>query len=207
MIETVTASVEVEFDEATHTYRVGGEVIPNVTRIIDPLYDWMHVPEDRLARKGLLGQAVHKATELYDKDTLDWATVSDEVAGYLEAWMKLRRELQIYVWPDLREKIVFDPVMGFAGTMDVECMFPADTSIVIADIKSGDPNPAHGVQTAAYALARRREANWSTYPKRRGFYLRPDGTYLNIPYNDSTDYATFAALLTLTNWRKRHESR
>ena len=75
---------DLEFDEDKHLFTVNGEIIPSVTQIlkregfcpgldfIDPWY---------LKR----GSYVHKATELFDKGTLNEDSLSHEIMPYLES--------------------------------------------------------------------------------------------------------------------------
>lgn len=190
----------IEFDSSKHEYRVAGVVVPNVTRILEPLCSWEHVPEDVLARKGDLGTAVHLATYYSDKGTLDASTVSDEVAGYLAGWHRFLAEKN----PTLihRERRVHHPDLGYAGTLDVE--MDLDGDLCIGDIKSGMKHRVHGVQIAAYALARKREEAWPIFPKRYGIYLfpDPDGRYELVPYTRASDYPTFCGLATIHHWRQ-----
>lgn len=201
---TNLADLPITFDEERHEYRVGGVLVPNVTKIVSPLYDWMGVPPDVLDRKAKLGTAVHMATEFDDKGTLDEETVSEEVRGYLNAWRRFRAETGFM--PTLNEQIVFHPELRYAGKLDRAGVFPGSPEAVdILDIKSGAEFDAHGVQVAGYALAFVAERQIRTYPSRRAVYLKPDGTYRMRRFTDPTDYQTFVALVTLTNWRIRHE--
>lgn len=194
----------VNFDPEGHVYRVGGVVVPNVTRIIAPLYDWTHVPPDVLERKSVLGRYVHEATEYDDKGRLDEATIADEIRPYLEAWRRFRRETGFI--PRLIEHKVYHPNLGYAGTLDRAGIFPtAADAVDIIDIKSGDEYDSHGVQVAAYAFAYVAERASATYPGRRAVYLNADGTYRQRKFTDPQDYPTFVALLTLANWRQNHE--
>lgn len=193
-----------EFDAAEHVYRVEGRVVPGVTRIIAPLYEWMGVPPHVLERKSRLGTAVHMATEFDDKGTLDEATLSDEVAGYLEGWRKFRRDTGFT--PTLIEHKVYNPDRVYAGTLDRAGYFPgAEDAVDVIDIKSGVEHDAHGVQIAAYGLAYVAERQLRTYPGRRAVYLSADGTFRQHRFTDPSDYPTFLGLLTVTNWRSRHE--
>lgn len=186
-----------DFDEASHTYSVGGVIVPGVTRIIEPLRSWEGVPPDLLERKSTLGRAVHLATEYDDKGTLDPESLSGEVAGYLEGWRRFRRETGFA--PTLIERKVYHPVMGFAGTLDREGDFGGQITII--DLKSGAKHRVHGVQIAGYALARKQEAGWITYPQRLAVYLTADGRYEIETYTRTSDYPTFIGLLAVNTWR------
>jgi hypothetical protein len=187
------------FDEETHTYRLGGRVLPGVTRIIEPLRSWEGVPLDVLERKSALGTAVHMATHFHDKGTLDESSLTDEVRGYLEGWRRFLRENAGRVKLQHRELKVCHRALGFAGTLDVEMLYDGD--LEISDLKSGMKHRVHGVQVAGYALARMHEQGWTNYPKRSAIYLFPDGRYERVPYTKASDYPTFLSMLNLTNWR------
>ncbi len=73
---------KIEFDEVNHIYRVDGRIVNSVTKILeeegltkywnkDPWY-WER------------GKAIHSATQMIDKCTLDWTTV-EQYKGFLEA--------------------------------------------------------------------------------------------------------------------------
>lgn len=190
-------SSKVVLDEDSHVYRVDGRVIPGVTRLLDPLCSWEHVPVDVLDRKSKLGRAVHLATEFYDRGTLDESSLSDEVAGYLRGWIRFREETGATAAH--RERLVYHDQLGFAGTLDWEGDYCGDLTII--DIKSGTKQRTHGVQIAGYALARRHEMRWSSYPKRRAVYLSPDGRYEAPPFTDPSDYQMFISMLNVHNWR------
>ena len=85
------------FDEVSHTYTAGGVVVPSVTQILAPLNDLSFIGPEVLAYKRALGTAVHKATELYDLGELDESSVADVVRPYLDAWIRLRTELQFEI--------------------------------------------------------------------------------------------------------------
>jgi hypothetical protein len=193
----VSARPAIFLDEDTHTYSVDGRVVPGVTRVLEPLCSWEHVPPDVLERKGQLGTAVHLATHFDDKGTLDEASLSDEVLGYVEAWRRFRREKRPTIL--LSERKVFHESPAFAGTLDREMALEGE--LTIGDIKSGVKHRVHGVQLAAYALARKHEAGWATFPRRLGIYLAPDGRYELELYTRANDYPMFLSMLNLANWR------
>jgi hypothetical protein len=193
-----------EFDAESHTYRVGDRLLPSVTQIIAPLYSWLNIPADILERKGRLGTAVHMATEYHDKGTLNEASVSDEVNGYLEAWRKFRRETGFF--PATIERKVHNVERGYAGTLDRAGVFPNEPeAISVIDIKSGAEHDAHGVQIAGYALAFVAERGLRTYPARRAVYLKADGTYHQRRFIEPSDYPTFLGLVSVAQWRAKHE--
>jgi len=78
------------FDEPSHVYRWRGEVVPSVTQILSPLVNYAMVPPEALERARLLGQAVHRMTELHDLDDLDEDSLTPEMLPYLAGWKKFR---------------------------------------------------------------------------------------------------------------------
>lgn len=187
-----------DFDEPSHVYRLDGRVIPSVTQILAPLVDYSMVKPEVLERARQLGQAVHRATELYDNDDLDEDTLSDEVYPYLIGWQKFRRECGFV--PLLREARFAHPSLGFAGTLDT--VGPVKGELAVIDLKKmATLGPVVGVQTAAYKeLCVRHGFNVIT---RYGLSLRQN-SYQLIPYTGLTDWHCFVSLLTLHNWKQKH---
>ena len=83
-----------EFDKDTHTYRYEGRVVPHVTGALQALQDYAGVPEAVLKRKAEIGDAVHYATELYDKGTLDMMSLPEVLLGYIQGYACFVRDTQ-----------------------------------------------------------------------------------------------------------------
>jgi hypothetical protein len=125
---------ELLLDE-NHIYHLDGRQIDGLT--------------STLAEAGLMGNfgtewhltkgtAVHLATELWDKGTLDESTVDPQIAGYLESWKRFRDE-QNYIPTHIEFKVV-NPILQVATTID---RLPGPY-----DLKSGAPEPWHILQVA-----------------------------------------------------------
>lgn len=133
-----------EFEEATHTYKLAGRIVPSVTQIINsiwPVHDAGAYYRER-------GNALHKAIELSDAGRLNWKTVHDEIAGKVKAWEKFRKD-----WPRpiiARELPIGHSVYGFAGKLDA-AFDGQDKFHVIADAKS-TLSPLVKLQIGGYAL-------------------------------------------------------
>lgn len=193
---------ELRFDEAKHEYTIGGRKIAGVTEVLQPLINYDRVPRDVLERACLLGQAVHKATELHDQDDLDIDSLSPEIVPYLEAWQRFCVECDFK--PVTIEQRVYHPTYGYAGTLDRSGIIRGEMAIL--DIKKMMTlGPVIGVQTAAYREAYNHplpREQWAT--RRYGLGLRPDGTYRLEAFNDPSDFAMFLSLLTIKNWKAKH---
>lgn len=190
---------ELLFDEATHTYRVDGVVVPSVTQILAPLNDFSMVSPADLEYARQLGTAVHKATELYDAGDLDESTVPEVVQPYLDAWIRLRRELPFEILG--MEKRVYHPAHRYCGTYDRLVKF--DDRRCMWDIKTGDLYPSYGPQTAAYKNAEEKQSG-KRIEGRHTIQLRDDGTYRIHEMKDPEDWAVFLSCLTLHNFRNKH---
>jgi hypothetical protein len=104
-----------EFDEEKHLFTVKGEVIPSVTQILRqegfcPSLDW--IDPWYLQR----GTYVHRATELYDKGTLDEESLSPEIIPYLESYKRARAEIGFTI--TAIELKLWHPVYRYAGIID-----------------------------------------------------------------------------------------
>ncbi len=184
------------FDEASHTYYFGGQLVPGVTSILTPLTDFSRVPPAVLEAASNFGKAVHLACELDDLGTLDEASLDPALAPYLAAWRKFSDDHQVQ-W-DLIEQPVYHATMRYAGTPDRFGLVNGVRTVV--DIKStAQLYPAVGPQLAAYA-----QAKMEPYAQRIAVQLKADGTYVPKTYKDPTDWPVFASLLTLRTWCKQH---
>lgn len=167
--------MELEFDAASHTYRYAGKVIPSVTQIISALglYEFDFVSRETLRVAAERGRIVHQCIEWYEAGELDVDSIDDELRGYFDAYLACKAD-GILPKPDATECRVFSKTYGYAGTLDQ--LFAG----WINDIKTGDPDPAHGLQLSAYWLALYGLMN---KPNRlTGTYLRRDGTYKIVDY-------------------------
>lgn len=190
---------ELLFDEATHTYTVGGVVVPSVTQILAPLNDLSFIKPEVLQYKRDLGTAVHKATELYDMGELDEESVADVVRPYLDAWIRLRRELPFEILG--MEERVFHPAHRYAGTYDRQVLLEGKRCIF--DLKTGAMYPSYGPQTAAYKNA----VEKMTGKRIEGRYaveLRDDGTYRLHEMTDPEDWQVFLGCLALHRFKTKH---
>jgi len=188
----------VDFIPDDHRYEVDGRVVPSVTQILAPLYDWSGVPPEVLARAAERGTAVHKACELYDLEILDEDGLDAEVASYLAGWKKFLVDTGFKV--ERVEVRVYSPTHEYAGTTDRTGRLGRNS--VLLDLKSGVITPVTGPQTAAYEKALT-EQTGAKFSRRYGLYLRP-GDYRLIRYDTTTDWLVFQAARNLMTWRQNH---
>ncbi len=188
------------FDESKHEYRWCGKVVPSVTQILSPMLDFSMVRQDVLIRAQQLGTAVHRMTELYDKDDLDIDSLSGELRPYLSGWIRFKTECEFE--PATIETRIYHPLHGFSGTSDRTGLIRGRMSVI--DIKKmATLGPVIGIQLAAYQALHSLDG-----PKildRYALGLRQDGTYRLKPYADRLDFPAFLSLLTLKNWKEKNK--
>ncbi|MCA3187664.1 MULTISPECIES: PD-(D/E)XK nuclease family protein [unclassified Cupriavidus] len=187
------------FDEASHTYRFDGAIIPSVTQILSPLNDLSMIPVATLEYKRQLGTAVHKATELYDLGELDEDSVAPVVRPYLDAWIRLRAELPFEILG--MEERVYHPVHRYAGTYDRLVILDGKRSVF--DLKTGAMYPSYGPQTAAYKNAVEK-ATGKRIEGRYAIELRDDATYRLHEMTDPEDWQVFLGCLALHRFKNKH---
>ncbi|MGE0383444.1 MAG: hypothetical protein AB7Q97_01860 [Gammaproteobacteria bacterium] len=198
-----------DFDRASHTYRLDGAVIPNVTRILEVLATYQGIPASVLQAAADRGDAVHFATELWDREELDEASVPAEIAGYLNGWKKFRHESGFH--PTYIEERVYSLRYRFAGTADRGGTFDSlpwirPGSPALIDIKAtAELMPVVGPQTALYALAwsESHPSGWK-HLRRYAVQLRRDGDYRLHECTDPSDLGVGLSCVTIANWRARH---
>lgn len=187
------------FDKPGHRYTVDGVAIPSVTEILAPLNSFRFVAPAVLRAAQDLGTAVHLACELDDRGVLDEETLAPELQGYLAAWRLFRKEHNTH-WL-LVEAPVFNPQMGYAGTVDRFGF--VDTEKTVVDLKSSAAlYPSVGPQLAAYARA---IPQASPCTVRMAVLLKPTGHYEARTYRSSMDWAVFASLLTVRSFCQLHK--
>lgn len=196
----------VQLDEATHTYRLDGVILPSVTQIIGSLYDFKHVDPDLLERASDFGKAVHTACELDDNDDLDYPGLDQALRPYVDAWRSFKQTTKFKV--SLNEGIVYSKKFRYAGTLDrfgILCRGPTCRQGVV-DIKTcTNLHPAIGLQTAGYEIAAR-EMGLITGRSctRYAVQLRGDGTYRMQEYKDASDANYFLSFLNCHRWKLDH---
>lgn len=180
------------FDRENHRYSVDGIELPSVTTILRDcgLVDSRYFDEYSATR----GSAVHLACAYFDMGDLDESSLDPAIVGYVEAYKKFRREVNLTFFSI--ETPLHSELYGFAGTPDR--VIPGMVGGVL-DIKTGQPQPWHGAQLAAYVIL----ADKPKQATRYGLYLKADGTYKLETYRDRHDFDVWNAALTL--WHFKHK--
>lgn len=187
------------FDEASHTYRADGVVVPSVTQIIAPMYDFKGIPEDVLIAKRDLGRAVHTACEYDDEDDLDDSTIDASMAPYIAAYRAFKRDVKPVVV--MNERKLYSRKYRYAGTIDRR--FIIDGQPWTVDLKTtATMSPAVGLQLAAYDRLAQEEIGEKS--RMGALQLKPDGKYKLHPFTKTGDFAVFLSLLNVHNWKAQN---
>lgn len=180
------------FDETKHEYRYSGVVVPSVTQILWPCYDFSHVKAAYLETLQQRGTDVHLAVHLEITGQLDESSVDEEIAPYLEQWRKFARDRKLVILSS--ERMVYSQKYRYAGCLDFE-----EQTLGVCDIKtSEDLHPAVGLQLSGYTDA----MGYPRNAKRHGILLGKDSCKA-IPMTDPTDFSHFLGFLSTYNWMRQ----
>lgn len=185
----------INFDKISHVYRISGEAVPSVTQILkaEGFINTAFYNDYNRDR----GSAIHKAIHLYEQDDLDEESLDPAIRPYLDDWIMVKRSLGLVV--SASERVMAHPTLRFAGTADILGTNEGGNPVLI-DIKTGGPEPWHGLQLAAYEIL-----DGSVGRKRIGVYLSGgDRPPVLKGYTDRQDRATFMAALATHNWKRNH---
>ena len=196
MSTATQTKLSIEFDEATHSYRVDGREVLSVTQVFDIcglVPSWCKSPAT--AERGAF---VHLTTELFDRGELNLEGLDPRLTPYLQAWEAFRGETRFE--PLLIEKRVADPVRGYAGTFDRQGILNGKE--VLLDIKSGAVGDTAAMQLAAYGNAYWTGKLWN----RAAVQLNEDGRYAVYnfgPESFRSDIEDFFACLRVAQFKRR----
>lgn len=191
------------FNAERHEYRFKDVVVPSVTQILAPLYDFSAIAPGVLEHARQRGVAVHRAVQLDINDDLDEASVAPEIAGYLKAWRDFRRANGVTA-ADFGEpeKPLYHPTLGFAGTPDIPMFVDGGWGVV--DVKTAAAlHPAWALQTAAYRELINANTFKGQHPVEDRYTLRlfDNGTFRLDAYTNRNDWSVFLAMLAVHRWR------
>lgn len=194
------------FDANSHTYWDGSRRVPSVTEILKPLYgDLRFVAQDLLDYKSELGQAVHKAVELYAKKKLDFLSLTAPVNDYFYKFLEFEVDTDFQILES--ETRVHNATMGYAGTLDLIGMLNGVKSLI--DVKTTTVlSPVVALQTSAYQKAYNLDKPKEQHAlKRYALRLSPDKYRLEPYTQDVSDFGVFSSLLILHNWCNRNNKK
>lgn len=197
-------SKQYTFDPETHTHRIGDAVVPGITTIIKPLYDFGSVPAHIMEAARQWGVAIHKMVELECSGEL--GAIDDALLPPLN---EFRRWLVDYGLK--KSDFVCELPMGDPGLM-VGCIpdLILDGRLIV-EIKTRKVNHlTDSIQTAAQeALWKKNGGERVKEYERRVLELKQDGSYTYTKVNDKQAWSRFRKLLDyyydtkmIEEWRK-----
>lgn len=179
-------SQKFSFDEATHTYSLGGQKIPSVTEILDSCGLISEFAKSE--QKRLYGSYIHKACHLLAQKRLEWSTVDPRIIGKVLAYDRFLTDNRIdgieFETPHYHKDYLY------GGTLDALVRHQT-LGIFLYDIKTGDPVPYHALQTAAYSHFFEHKI------KRGALFLYDDEKYSLRFHDDRADWGNFLACLAV----------
>jgi hypothetical protein len=189
------------FEPIGHTYHLQpqGIELPSVTTVLKEtrLIDYSMIPQDVLQNAARRGTAVHQALALLDEEALDEETVDPEIRGYIEAYLRFKRESGFE--PALIEYRSWSPVHRYAGTLDRTGTIGNDN--VLLDFKTGMVMAGHRLQLAAYQAFLPDPLRL----RRIALQLKGDGTYRVHEFPDREyrrDLSIFLGALAVVNFMR-----
>ena len=88
---------ELTFDEASHIYRLNGDIIPSVSKLMEPLKDQCYggISKRTLENAAIKGSAVHNSIETeLDKNGINEDKFGSVFGGENPLWLIDRGEIQ-----------------------------------------------------------------------------------------------------------------
>jgi hypothetical protein len=186
------------FDPEKHEYWLDDRRMESVTEILGDagLTDYRFSHEWYMTR----GKYIHTASEMIDRNTLDWTTLDPVLVPYCEAYRSFVEDCRPVV--AVSEKPLYHATHLFAGTPDR--VVKMNGRMVIMDIKTGLPVAANWLQVAAYRELI--QANENIHATQGAVLcLQDDGKYRLKTCNlkdMKRDYQIFLAALTVVRWKK-----
>lgn len=199
--------MKLQFDAASHTYRVGGVIFPSVTEVLGPAESFAgvfdRVPADALEFARDRGSYIHEAMALLVRGCLDWSSVDERWAPYIRSGERFIHDSGIVVTGS--EVPVYSERLRVAGTIDLLGIWTRREALL--DFKASAAVPVTvGPQTAGYQFLHRDLYGGGKRMQRYCVHLTPT-EYRVIPLEDSRDESIFLSSLNLFHWSTRYAAR
>ena len=194
-----TTATTATFSERRHLYEEAGVVAPSVTQVLQlaGLDDPSRIPIHYRTRGAAIGTEVHRATELWDHDDLDFDSIAGEIAGYVDAYRLFRQETGFAPLTIEDRGIAERAGLKFGYCVDRVGLLNGE--LVLIDLKTASKRePWWGIQTAGYADATEHQG------PRAALHLRKDGKYKLIRHDDASDFSTWRGALAVAHWLLAH---
>ena len=205
MALNIRASLELTFEEASHTYRLDGLIIPSVTTLMKPLSEAYYGGIDAkvLGRAADRGTSVHSAIDLYCRFGI--IDIEPELEGYFEAFKAWFKDYDVK--PYATETRTYNKSLLYAGTVDMSCSEKGVDTLADFKTTAGFSSMLCGVQLEAYDRAQ--ESHGVKYQNRAIIQLKKDGTYCrHTEFPPRTEcWRVFTSLLNVSGFITKYSNK
>lgn len=142
---------ELTFDEASHIYRLNGDIIPSVSELMEPLKDQCYggISKRTLENAAIKGSAVHNSIENWIKFGID--DIPSEHRGYFNGFVEWWKQYKPRVFGS--EVRIYHKLMRYGGTIDLLCEIGGLLELIDFKTTYTLLEMACGVQLEAYSQA------------------------------------------------------
>lgn len=202
MIE-VPALSELEFDEGSHVYRIGSEILPSVTTLMKPLSDkhYKAIPDYVLEKAAGRGSAIHNAIENWIKFGI--VDIPVQYMEYFDAFYDWWRKYEpTVIGSELR---LYHKLLRYAGTADLVCRIGDELWII--DYKSTGVLSEMLVRVQLEAYAKALESFGVKVHRKGALHLKKDGSWAfpGFDAGDSTAWRVFGGLKTIHDYVRSYD--
>lgn len=200
--------------DAEHIYRLGDDIIPGVSEILQNVGLKTFYRQDAGFQKILEGYAergkiVHDIAAIFDRgEEPDWKTVPAGVIGYAEAYRKFRDEYRFKA--KLIEQYVYSEKFWFAGQFDRFGTINRKLYLIDTKTGNGGMEKSYRWQTAGYLIALKEKDYEHADIQRMIVKLYSNGDYkpflLSNPENRHDEMIFRSAAITYNANRGRYDS-
>jgi len=200
LLEVTDTTYRLEHDGKTVEY-------PRVTAILSVVQDFSAISPERLAHAAERGRAVHRAIWLLegggDGSGLDQRSLHPALIPYVDGYLQYKKATRFEVVE--RERLVISVRYRHAGRLDLLVGgLTSTSSLDLIEIKTGEEDASHELQTAAYTEAWKEMTGSKRSIPRWRLYLRPNGTAFPLRCENKVqdDLRYFLAIQQTYLWRK-----
>ena len=186
----------ITLDEESHKYTVDGNPVPSVSEITRFISReiYSEISQYTLDNAAARGTKVHRATE--SLEILGDAEVDEEIAPYVEAYVKFRREHQVH-WDKVEWMACYQD--QFCGTLDRIGVVDGEETVLDIKTSSSIQKVLYTAQLSLYMMLARE--NGFEPKKMVILHLTKDGNYKLVELQEDNELAN--ALLKLHNALKK----
>lgn len=194
---------ELTFDEASHIYRLNGDIIPSVSKLMEPLKDQCYggISKRTLENAAIKGSAVHNSIENWIKFGID--DIPSEHRGYFNGFMEWWKQYKPRVFGS--EVRIYHKLMRYGGTIDLLCEIGGLLELIDFKTTYTLLEMACGVQLEAYSQAL--ISHGITPQRKHILHLKKDGKWVfrEFPAKDPARCRVVGALKCLYDYEQSYK--